>query len=118
LKKWPSVCSEGNFITAVEAYFTDEGAIGLQFGQSVTAGFVYFVVAIPAELDRIMIAAAGDRAGHAAEGGLAASGLEQNVGRPHHVGIVIGVVRHLHDAPPAKNDHTRAARSLGSRTKL
>src|SRR5262249_38978278 len=109
---------EGDIVAAVEVDFADEGAVGLQLRPSSTAGLVHFVVAIPVEFDGIVLAAAGEGAGHASKGKLAANGLEQDVGWAHQAEIVIGVVWHLDDAPSAQNAHAWGARSLGSRIKL
>src|SRR5215475_15877599 len=102
----------------MEVDFADERAVGLQLRPSSAAGLVHFAVAVPIELDSIVIAATGEGAGHAAESELAARVLKEDVGRLHHVGIVIAVVWHLHDAPLAQDAHAGGARSLGSRIRL
>jgi hypothetical protein len=69
-------------------------------------GLIHFVVAAPGELDRAGVAATDDLAGDALEGELAgAVALEEDVGRLHHVGEVILVVRHLDDPPSAQDVH-------------
>ena len=59
-----------------EADFTFERAVILQFGRSITAGWLHFVVSTPAELDGIAIAGAMDGAREAIEGELAADLIE------------------------------------------
>ena len=66
-----------------KADFTFEGAVVLEFGPSVAAGLVHFVVAVPGELDGIAVAAAMDGAGDAIEGELATVlAVEQDVSSP------------------------------------
>ncbi len=49
-----------------------ERSVGLEFGPSVALGLVHLVVAVPVELDGVVVAAASEGAGDAAEGELAA----------------------------------------------
>jgi hypothetical protein len=98
----------------VEADLSFEGAIALEFGPSVTAGVVHFVIAIPGELHGVAVAGAIDGTGDTTEGELATTlAIEADVGRFDHVRIVRRVIRHLDDAPLAL--HTAAANSLGKR---
>ncbi len=59
-----------------------EGSIDLKLGPSFPAGLVQFVVAVPAELHGVIVAAASRGAGDAAEGELATGGFEEDVGGP------------------------------------
>jgi hypothetical protein len=102
----------------VEADFALERSIGLEFGPSVAAGLVHLVVAVPVELDCVVLAAAGESAGDAAEGELAAGGFDEDVGGLHQVRIVVVVVRHLDDPPLALTGHAAAPSSLGRRMRL
>src|SRR5262249_29455378 len=49
-----------------------------QLSPSVAAGLVHFVIAVPVELDGVVVAAASEGTGHTAEGELAAGRLEQD----------------------------------------
>jgi hypothetical protein len=98
----------------VEADLSFEGAVFLQFGPTVAAGGLHFVVACPGELDGIAITGTVDGAGEAIEGELLAGLAEEDVGAwASHV-----VIRRLNDASLALNAHADAANSLGSRMRL
>src|ERR1700693_4965674 len=103
----------------MEADLARDRAIGLKLGRSVARGFIYFVVAVPGEVDgkSICIAGSADGAGDATEGELAAAfAVEEDVGGLHHIGVAGLVVRHHDDAPLAL--HAAAPRSLGRRIRL
>jgi hypothetical protein len=102
----------------VEADLALQRSVGVEFSPARPVGLVHLVVAVPVELDRVVTGAAGEGAGDAAEGELAAGGFEEDVGRLHHVGVVVVVARQLHDPPSAQDTHAAASRSLGRRTRL
>ena len=105
---------EGYVVAIGEADLALERAIGLKFGPAVAGGFFAFVVAVPVELNVIVMAGAVDRAGEAIEGELAALFAELDIGiRPGHV-----PARCLDDTPSTQHPHAGAASSLGSRTRL
>lgn len=53
---------EGDVIAVVEADFTFERAVFLQFGPAIAARFLHLVVAFPGELDGVAIASLVDGA--------------------------------------------------------
>lgn len=90
------------------AYLALEGAILLEFGGTIAADLVHFIVAFPGEVDAGRLGTAGfpDVPGAATERELASALVrEQDVGRLDHIGIVAREVRHRGDAPFATNAH-------------
>src|SRR5262245_39025887 len=111
----PWLGDEVRFIAALEANLSFKSAIWLQLGPSLARGLFHFVVARPGELYGVTVGCAMDRTRDASKGELTSGFVEQNVSRPHHVGKVGFIVRHLDDAPLALDAHGVAPRSLGRR---
>ena len=81
----------------------------MEFGPAITLHFVQLVIAR---------ACLEDLAGDATEGEFArALLLKGEIGGLQHVRIVLGVIRHRHNAPFAQETHAEAANSILTRTK-
>ena len=108
------MCDEWDVVAVEETDFTFERAVLLQFGPAVTAGWLHFIISLPAELDVIAVTGSMNAAREAIEGELAAVLIERDEGAgPGHV-----VARCLDDPPSAPDAHAGVARSLGSRIRL
>ena len=106
----------------VDVDLASKRSVGLELGRSRAADRVHLVIAVPIERDGSAITPVGglvsESPGDTPEGELTAAGLEKDVGRLDHVGIVVLVAGQLDDPPLAQDAHARAQSSFGRRTKL